>query len=220
MYEVTNQQFCKFLNEYRSPVVKTGEFSGEPLLFESEGGIHMNGVTWTVKQGLEDCPVCNVTWFGANEFCRVKGFRLPTEAEWEYAARVQGKKVQFANGKDLADPEDMNYDASNDTLNATFSEVRNRGAITRVGIFPPNGLGLYDMSGNAWEWCQDWYNSEYYASLFADAKPDPAGPWFGNYKVIRGGGYGNNAHGIRTTGRSFMHPGRSNPDIGFRAVRK
>jgi formylglycine-generating enzyme required for sulfatase activity len=220
IYEVTNLQYCKFLNEYMSEVVKIGEFSGEPLLHESPGGIHREGITWTVRPGLEDYPVCNVTWFGATEFCRVKGYRLPTEAEWEYAARVQGKKIQFADGKDVADPEDINFDASKDSLSSFFSESRDRGTTTRVGIFPPNGLGLYDMSGNAWEWCQDWYHSEYYASLLADPKPNPAGPWFGNYKVIRGGGFGNTAHGIRTTARSFIHPGRGHPDIGFRVVRK
>ena len=220
MYEVTNLQFCKFLNAYLSTRVKSGEFSGEPILFESPKGIHRDGAIWTVPPGMEDCPASNITWFGANEFCREYGFRLPTEAEWEYAARVQGRQVRYGNGKDLPDPEDINYDASSDTLRELSTETRKRGECTRVGIFPPNGLGLYDMSGNVWEWCQDWYNADYYTVSLYDPKPNPAGPWFGHAKVIRGGGYGNDSHGIRTTDRSFIHPGRSNPDIGFRAVRR
>ena len=113
----------------------------------------------------------------------------------------------------------MNYDASNDSVASAASDIRNRGTTTRVGIFPSNGLGLYDMSGNVWEWCQDWYDSEYYALHLSDPKPNTAGPWFGNYKVIRGGGFGNDSHGIRATDRSFKHPGASNLDIGFRAAR-
>jgi len=220
MYEVTNLQFCKFLNAYESTRVKSGEFSGEPILVESSRGIHRDGATWTVNPGMEDCPASNITWYGANEFCREKGFRLPTEAEWEYAARVQGRQLRYGNGKDMADPEDINYDASSDTLRQFSVETRRRGECTRVGIFPPNGLGLYDMSGNVWEWCQDWYNADYYTVSLYDPKSNPAGPWFGHAKVIRGGGYGNDSRGIRTTDRSFFHPGRTNPDIGFRVVRR
>jgi len=71
-----------------------------------------------------------------------------------------------------------------------------------------------------WEWCQDWYNADYYTVSLYDPKSNPAGPWFGHAKVIRGGGYGNDSRGIRTTDRSFIHPGRTNPDIGFRVVRR
>ena len=219
VYEVTNRQYMKFLNDYKSDRVISGEFSGEPLIFDSEKGIHQKGTVWLLDAGFEDYPVRNVTWFGANEFCRVHGYRLPTEAEWEYAARVQGGDVRFADGKNSCDPEDMNYDASNDTVASAASDIRNRGTTTRVGVFPSNGLGLYDMSGNVWEWCQDWYDSEYYALHLSDPKPNTAGPWFGNYKVIRGGGFGNDSHGIRATDRSFKHPGASNLDIGFRAAR-
>ena len=219
-YEVTNRQFHKFLTEYKSDRVKSGEFSGESLLSESENGVRGSGSLWVVEAGYEDYPVKNVTWFGANEFCRHFGYRLPTEAEWEYAARVGGKKVKYGNGKDNADPDDINYNGSNDSIQTSNSEIRYRKMLTRVGIFPPNGLGLYDMSGNVWEWCQDWYSDSYYQYMLEGPKADPTGPWFGNFKVLRGGGLGNNAHGVRNTERSFKRPSSSNVDIGFRVVRK
>ncbi len=219
-YEVTNRQYVKFLNEYKSADVKSGEFAGERLLFEDENGIHRDGYAWTLNPGFEDSPVRNVTWFGANEFCRHNGFRLPTEAEWEYAARVGGKTVKYGNGKDDPDPDEINYNGLNDTIHALSSDIKFRNMPTRVGSFPPNGLGLYDMSGNVWEWCQDWYNEGYYSVLLDDPRPNPTGPWFGNFKVIRGGGFGNDSHGVRVTERSYKRPSLSNIDIGFRVVRK
>jgi formylglycine-generating enzyme required for sulfatase activity len=219
-YEVTNRQFLKFLNEYKSDQVKSGEFFGEKLLFETENGLRKSGSLWAAGAGYEDYPVRNVTWFGANEFCLHFGYRLPTEAEWEYAARVGGKKVKYANGKDSADPDDINYNGIDDSIQTESAEIRYRKTPTRVGVFPPNGLGLYDMSGNVWEWCQDWYNDNYYQYMLEEPKSNPTGPWFGNFKVVRGGGFGNDAHSVRSTERSFKRPSSSNIDIGFRVVTK
>ena len=219
MYEVTNRQFARFLTRNGSDRVRSGEFAGELLLFASERGLHYSHGLVSVDPGTEDLPVCNVTWFGANEFCRSLGARLPTEAEWEFAARVQGKPVQYGNGKDTAHPEDINYDASRDSIPLGGSDTRSRKMVMRAGMFPANGLGLFDMSGNVWEWCQDWYDPGFYEYSLNHPRANPAGPWFGDFKVIRGGGFGNDAHGIRTTDRSYKHPGRGSGDVGFRVAR-
>jgi formylglycine-generating enzyme len=219
-YEVTNRQYLKFLTEYKSDVVKDGEFAGEPMIVETDNGLRMLHDKWTADGGFEDYPVRNVTWYGANEFCRHYGYRLPTEAEWEFVARVGGKKVQFGTGKDIADPNDMNYYPAGDSVFASGELARWGPRLSRVGMYPPNGLGVYDMSGNVWEWCQDWYSDRYYAKLKDSYKANPAGPWFGIRKVIRGGGFGNRESALRAAERSCMPPWKTNIDIGFRAVRK
>lgn len=94
-------------------------------------------------------PVERVTWNDAAEFCKRIGKRLPTEAEWEYAARSGGKKLQYATSTGDLSPELANYD-------------KKVGKTTLVGSYPPNALGLYDMAGNVWEWVNDWYDEGYY----------------------------------------------------------
>ncbi len=224
VYEVTNYQFMTFMNLYGSETVKEGEFKNKPLLFFHPKGIkkleqakQTSGLgLWVTNPGFEYFPIVNVTWYGANEFCKYYGYRLPTEAEWEYAAREGGKNVLFGNGKQIADPTEINFDGKS-TVKKAFSKAgESRNSQIRVASFSPNSLGLFDMSGNVWEWCQDWYESNYY---FYSSKENPTGPWFGKYKSIRGGSWYNNAEDIRVTDRSYFSPYRGNSDIGFRVVR-
>ena len=218
-YEITNIQFYVFLKEYGDDHVKSGEFEGEPMIYETSDGLKKikssDKYYWTLRDGKEYYPVVGVTWYGANEFCRYYGFRLPTEAEWEYAAREKGKKIRFGDGKDTARISEMNFDGVTKLSSNIKFEGKSKERSMRIGSYIPNSLGLYDMSGNVWEWCQDWYKSNYYLHSRFD---EPTGPWLGEYKVIRGGSWYSSAYGIRTTARSFAPPVLRKDDIGFRVA--
>ncbi len=138
-------------------------------------------------------PVEQVSWNDTQEFIKKLNsrsgwkYRLPTEAEWEYAARNGGKQVRFGTGKDTIGPDEANIYAGEN-----YKKLYSRSGISRestmaVGSFSPNGLGLYDMSGNVYEWCQDRFASDYYAN---SPQNNPVGPSSGTYRVIRGGSWG------------------------------
>jgi len=130
-----------------------------------------------------------------------KGYRLPTEAEWEYAARG-GKQQEWGgtNGEDLLGDYGWYYE--------------NSGSRTRpVGMKLPNPFGLYDMSGNVWEWCWDWFGAYREA-----VQSDPRGPSEGTSRVLRGGGWLYNAERCRSAYRNLINPGSRNDDVGFRLV--
>jgi len=142
-----------------------------------------------------------------------KGFRLPTEAEWEYAAREGGCAVRFGNGKNIADPAEMNFNASESYIKPYSVAGPHRSQTTLVKQFHPNALGLYDMSGNVWEWCWDWY------SVYkTDMEKGYIGPQEGSSRVIRGGGWLNFAGLCRTAFRNSNDPDFRYDSVGFRLV--
>ena len=151
---------------------------------------------------------------------QANGYRLPTEAEWEYAARALngqgGGKVRFGNGQDIADPNQINFDAS-----ASYKKPYSRAGIYRqktlpVGSFVPNSLGLYDMSGNVWEWCWDWYGNDYYAS---SPSRDPRGPDSGADRVLRGGSWSGFPRSALVAYRNRGMLSYRNANYGFRPAR-
>ena len=153
----------------------------------------------------DDLPVENVSWDDAQEFCRTlsqrtaQSYRLPTETEWEYACRA-GPTGDYAGNLDAMAWYDKNSE------NKTHA----------VGQKQPNAWGLYDMHGNVWEWCADWYEGSYYGQ---SAAADPPGPTSGSLRVGRGGGWVNTAAGCRSAFRYASSPGNRGGNLGFRLVR-
>ncbi len=148
----------------------------------------------------------------------VNGYRLPTEAEWEYAARATGKKVRFGNGKDIADPAQINFDASasNKKDYSVVGEYRSKTVPVDEIAGAANNLGLRHMSGNVWEWCGDWYDEKYYNS---SPSKDPKGADSGKYRVLRGGSWSSDPKFVRCAYRGRDDPSSRNVNIGFRVAR-
>ena len=159
--------------------------------------------------GKKNLPVENVSWSDCLTFIHKLNqatgelFRLPTEAEWEYAARG-GEKSKGYKYSGSNNPDDVAWHLGNSSEQT--HPIKGKKA---------NELGLYDMSGNVWEWCMDWYDNEYYAN---SPKKDPNGPSIGTARVIRGGGIFS-ADGLRVTSRSYWEPAQKDVDQGFRLAR-
>jgi formylglycine-generating enzyme required for sulfatase activity len=167
----------------------------------------------------DDLPVEQVSWNDVQEYIKKlnaktgKTYRLPTEAEWEFAARDRGKQVLFGNGSNTADPTEMNFDASA-SYKKTYSVVGTyRAKTVPVNSFSPNSLGLYNMSGNVWEWCSDWYGA-----YSASSQTNPKGANSGSYRVIRGGGWNFNPLYCRVANRLNNTPTLRFNFLGFRLV--
>ncbi len=168
----------------------------------------------------DNCPVELVSWDNVQKYIRKlnqltsSNFRLPTEAEWEYAAgggmidrnSDGSRKYTFAGG---------------DNLDSYGWNKSNSGSKTHpIGQKRPNGLGLYDMSGNVWEWCQDWYGSDYYSTCNSlGTVSNPQGPNSSTGRVLRGGSWDSGAFFYRVADRYGISPDHRNSDYGFRLAR-
>ena len=203
-YEITNQQFADFLNAVGcSP---NGTLGGETLIFIGAENckITYSGGSFSAVYGNYNYPVVQVTWLGAMEFCDHYGGRLPTEAEWEYAAKGGNSAGNYT------------YAGSDNISNVAWYAANTYAVNHDVGNKEPNQLGLYDMSGNASEWCFDWYAWDYYT---LDDNDNPLGPQTGEERIIRGGSVYNGDDDCRSSDRFYVLPKTSLPGLGFRMAK-
>jgi len=197
-YEVTNSEFCVFLNS-----VGNYEVDGK-LIFEKSDGIRggRGPGSFDVVPGYEDFPVVNITWYGAERFCQWlktntgEKYRLPSEAEWEYACRGGADTLYYWGNE-------MNGDY------CWYNDNSDKG-IHKKGEKLPNAFGLYDMTGNVWEWCNDDYGL-YSADGTMVNK--------GSSRVLRGGCFSSAPYYCRVSARYFSLPVHYDYNTGFRVVK-
>lgn len=157
-------------------------------------------------------PIVNVKWEEAQEYCQWAGGRLPTEAEWEYAARGGRSDDRFPWGERL----DRAFSNSGGDDNEHGPDNKDGSLYAAdVGKFPPNKYGLYDVAGNVWEWVADWYSFGYYKD---SPDKDPPGPSQGQQRVIRGGSWEDGPSYLRSSFRNKFDPTKRSNSIGFRCV--
>ena len=186
----------------------TGDYSGQLYIYlQGDSGpnnkcwISYNGTSFSVETGKENKPVVYVTWYGAKAFALKYSMDLPTEAQWEYACRG-GQQYEYGTDDGTISNAKANYDM-------------NVGQPKPVGSYPANPFGLYDMAGNVWEWCNDWYDSNYYSS---SPNQDPSGPETGSMRAGRGGAWNRDAYVSHSAFRSADEPGALDDHSGFRVV--
>ena len=205
VYEVTQDQYLEVVSENPSHFRNADDTSD-----------HVSQRAGTAL------PVDSVSWDDAVTFCRRlaelpeekqagRTYRIPTDAEWEYACRA-GSTTLFAFGGSLSSRQ-ANFNGERPYGGAENGPNLQRTA--PVGSYPPNAFGLYDMHGNLWEWCADWFRESYYGRSL---RVDPTGPESGRYRVLHGGCWFSFGVGCRSTGRIMFEPLLRNNGNGFRVV--
>ena len=237
---VTNQQFAEFIKatDYKSDAERFGwSFVFYALLSEKMKDTHpqvsdqtpwwcgIPGAKWNQPEGADsnidgrmDHPVVHVSWNDAQAYCRWKGKRLPTEAEWEYAARGGLIQNKFPWGNELTPNGEHRCNIWQGKFPAYNSREDGYLGTAPAKSYQPNAFGLYNMSGNVWEWCSDWFSREFHITALSI---NPRGPVDGTAKVIRGGSFlchESYCNRYRVAARTSNTIDSSTSNMGFRCV--
>lgn len=215
-FPVKNIEFTLFLNSTKiEEITKIIALDKEATLTSIESQIIKKNGKFICQSGKENNPVVYVSWFGAKEYCKWISFltnetyRLPYEAEWEYAAKGgrESEKYKFSGGKNIED--------------VAWYEKNNLGEPNECGQKQPNELGIYDMSGNIWEWCEDWYDEKYYQYCHKQGiVKNPKGSVNGTFKNLRGGAWNDKEFDCRINSRGAHTPSKREDYYGFRIVKE
>lgn len=249
-YEITNAQFAEFLNAKEVPTATLqvqpwqpartigyctwGENEGKVLVHDSSTssatypnmGLVWDGEQWVSGEGCENYPATFITWYGATEYAAWVGGSLPTEAQWEYAARGGMAEKPFGIG----DGTKLTSELANFFAPAPYDvalggqyedweqEILDKS--TPVGSYEPNAYGLYDMHGNVSEWCSDYYGQHYGSEVAGTAATDPVGPETGEweYRVTKGGSFYELSPFCRSAVRGFGPPSATFEYYGLRVI--
>ncbi len=197
VHPVTNEQFALFLE------VMGGEkdVNNNDIIRLKESRIKRSNGKVSIESGYAKHPVVGVSWYGAIAYAKWVGKRLPTEAEWEVASYGGNEDFIYPLGQQM-ERVDANF-FSSDT--------------TPVMSYSPNGFGLYDMAGNVYEWCSDWYDYHFY-DISAAEPNNPSGPQQGVYRILRGGCWKSSKEDLRCAHRHRNNPGIMNGTYGFRCA--
>lgn len=236
---VSNERFASFVaaTGYRTVAEREGwsyVFAGLlPDGFPPTRGVaeapwwrQVYGADWCHPEGPHssiddrfDHPVVHVSWHDAMAYCGWSGLRLPTEAEWEYAARGGLVQKRYPWGDDLTPRGEHRCNIWQGTFPSHNTQADGYLGTAPVDAFPPNGFGLCNVAGNVWEWCADWFSPTYHR---AGPRTSPSGPSSGQARVMRGGSYLCHAaycNRYRVAARSANTPDSSTGNLGFRCAR-
>jgi formylglycine-generating enzyme required for sulfatase activity len=236
---VTNSVFSAFVQAtgYRTEAEQYGTSAVFHLLVRSPKSeilgaatgapwwLNVRGADWAHPAGpdstwqeIPDHPVVHVSHNDALAYCAWAGRRLPTEAQWEYAARGGLDRMRYAWGNELTPGGEHLCNIWQGTFPTANTRDDGHLGTASVRSFPPNGYGLHEMAGNVWEWCADWFLPKYYRTSPTDS---PQGPTIGQGRVMRGGSYlchDSYCNRYRVAARTFNTPESSSGNLGFRTI--
>jgi len=238
-HAVTNAEFHRFVTEtdYRTDAERFGwSFVFESFVSSSDQQhllksipetpwwVAVRGANWFHPEGPDSSveerwnhPVVHVSWRDAAAYAEWAGKRLPTEAEWEYAARGGLSGKRYAWGDELTPDGEHRCNIWQGDFPTENTVADGYAGTAPVDAYDPNGYGIYNVSGNVWEWCGDWFSADHES----DSRKNPTGPSSGNHRVIRGGSYlchRSYCNRYRVAARSSNAPDSSTGNTGFRCA--